>query len=42
MVGETGDSILIKECKVENSFYLYNIAMMFLSKHHGSIHIKII
>ena len=42
MVDETVDSILVKEGRVEITFlfYLLNIAMLFLSKHHDSTHIK--
>ena len=40
MVGETVDSILVKEGRVIISFYLFNIAMLLLSTHHDSIHIK--
>ena len=42
MVGETVDSILVKEgMTVEITFLFHSIAMLFLSKHHDSIHIKI-
>ena len=42
IVGETVDSILVKEGRVQFHSIVCNIAVLFLSTHHDSIHLKFI